>query len=80
MLLNCVGLLLGVGPGSYSSGVEHWSCKPQVPGSITGGDWHFFASYVLASLSSFKYIYIYIYISWPSGLAVTICDNCAARG
>ena len=22
---------------------------------------------------------IYIYISWPSGLAVTICDNRAAR-
>ena len=21
--------------------VEHWSCKPQVPGSIPGGDWHF---------------------------------------
>ena len=35
--------------------VEHWSCKPQVPGSIPGGDWHFFASHVLASLSSFKF-------------------------
>ena len=25
------------------------------------------------------FIIIYIYISWPSGLAVTICDNRVAR-
>ena len=49
--------------------VEHWSCKPQVPGLIPGGDWHFFASHVLASLSSFKKkIYIYIYIKYFSFL------------
>ena len=29
-------------------------CNCMVPGSIPGGDWHFFASHVLASLSSFQ--------------------------
>ena len=41
MLLNCVGLLLGVVLVPIVQAVEHWSCKPQVPGSIPGGDWHF---------------------------------------
>ena len=36
--------------------IEHWSCKLQVPGSIAGGDWYFFTSHVLASLSSFEFI------------------------
>ena len=56
VLLNCVGLLVESCLVPIAQAVEHWSCKPQVPGSIPGGDWHFFALYVLASLSSFKFI------------------------
>ena len=54
VLLNCVGLLLGVVPGFYSSGGRALVMKTTGPGSIPGGDWHFFASHVLASVSSFK--------------------------
>ena len=51
--------------------VEHWSCKPQVPGSIPGGDWHFFASHVLASLSSFQFVNLPTLPIYSSSLCTT---------
>ena len=54
--------------------VEQWSCKPQVPGLIPGGDWHFFASHVLASLTSFKLLLLLLLLLLLQKMVVTTCD------